>query len=63
MLHDLHYDGTLQEGVMFHLIGALSQFGKIGVVCIGSSAEKAKEYYEKAVEVLQLETVHQLYTH
>jgi len=33
------------------------------VVCIGSSAEKAKEYYKKAVEVLQLETVHQLYTH
>ena len=63
MLHDLHYDGTLQEGVMFHLIGALSQFGKIGVVCIGSSPQKAVDYYNKAVEVLQLETVHQLYTH
>ncbi len=63
MLHDLHYDGTLQEGVMFHLIGALSQYGKIGVVCIGSSPQKAVEYYNKAVEVLQLETVHQLYTH
>jgi hypothetical protein len=48
---------------MFHLIGALSQYGKIGVVCIGSSPQRAKEYYEKAVEVLQLETVHQLYTH
>jgi hypothetical protein len=63
MLHDLHYDGTLQEGVMFHLIGALSQYGKLGVVCIGSSPERAKEFYNKAVEVLQLETVHQLYTH
>jgi hypothetical protein len=63
MLHDLHYDGTLQEGVMFHLIGALSQFGKLGVVCIGSSPKRAKEYYDKAVEVLKLETVHQLYTH
>jgi hypothetical protein len=63
MLHDLHYDGTLQEGVMFHLIGALSQFGKLGVVCIGSSPRRAKEYYDKAVDVLQLETVHQLYTH
>lgn len=63
MLHDLHYDGTSQEGVMFHLIGALSQFGKIGVVCIGSSPQRATEYYEKAVEVLHLETVHQLYTH
>jgi hypothetical protein len=63
MLHDLHYDGTSQEGVMFHLIGALSQYGKIGVVCIGNSPEKAVEYYNKAVSVLQLETVHQLYTH
>jgi hypothetical protein len=44
MLHDIHYDGTLQEGVLFHLIGALSQFGKLGVVCIGSSPERAVEY-------------------
>jgi hypothetical protein len=63
MLHDLHYDGTLQEGVMFHLIGALSQFGKIGVVCIGSSPEKAMKYYKKTLEVLKMETIHQLYTH
>lgn len=63
MLHDLHYDGTLQEGVMFHLIGALSQFGKLGVVCIGSSRKRATEFYKKTQEVLKLETVHQLYTH
>ncbi len=63
MLHDLHYDGTLQEGVMFHLIGALSQFGKIGVVCIGSSQQRAMGYYKKTVDVLKLETVQQLYTH
>jgi hypothetical protein len=63
MLHGVHYDGTSQEGVLFHLIGALSQFGKLGVVCIGSSPERAIEFYNKTVEVLQLETVHQLYTH
>ena len=63
MLHDLHYDGTFQEGVMFHLIGALSQYGKLGVVCIGSSPERAKKFYKKTVDVLKLETVHQLYTH
>ena len=63
MLHDLNYDGTLQEGVMFHLIGALSQFGKLGVVCIGSSPERAKYFYDKTVDVLELETVHQPYTH
>ena len=59
MLHDIHYDGALQEGVLFHLIGALSQFGKLGVVCIGSTRERVKEYYEKVVKVLDLECYQQ----
>jgi len=32
------------------------------VVCIGSSPERAVEFYNKTVDILQLETVHQLYT-
>jgi hypothetical protein len=52
MLHNLHYDSTSQEGVMFHLIGALSQYGKLGVVCIGSTPERAKNFYEQTVKVL-----------
>ncbi|MEJ0104145.1 MAG: peptide ligase PGM1-related protein [Bacteroidota bacterium] len=55
MMNDLHYDGTHQEGVIFHLIGALSQFGKLGVICIGSSAERAKLYYDRIVSVLDKE--------
>ena len=55
MMNDLHYDGTSQEGVMFHLIGALSQYGKLGVLCVGSTPEKAKEFYRKIVTVLEKE--------
>jgi hypothetical protein len=55
MLHDLHYDGTSQEGIMFHLIGALSQFGKLGVVCIAATPERARELYAKIVTVLEEE--------
>jgi hypothetical protein len=55
MMNDLHYDGTHQEGVIFHLIGALSQFGKLGVICIASSAERAKMYYDQIVSVLDKE--------
>lgn len=55
MVNDLHYDGTSQEGIMFHLIGALSQYGKLGVVCIGSTPERAKEFYEKILAVLEKE--------
>ncbi|MBL0099024.1 MAG: hypothetical protein IPP49_02380 [Saprospiraceae bacterium] len=39
MHHGLHYDHAKQEGVMFHLISALSQYGKIGLVSIGTTRE------------------------
>jgi hypothetical protein len=40
---------------MFHLMGALSQYGKLGVVCIGSSRERAWQFYEKVIHVLDYE--------
>jgi hypothetical protein len=49
---ELHYDGATQEGVVFHLIGALSEFGKLGLVCVGASAERAEALYQRAVEAL-----------
>ncbi len=57
MFHGLHFDGATQKGVMFHMISALSQFGKMGVVCIGESPEEAYSYYLKTIEVLDAETV------
>lgn len=57
MFHGLHFDGATQKGVMFHMIGALSQFGKMGIVCIGSSPEEAYSFYTKTIEVLDVETV------
>jgi hypothetical protein len=53
--HDLMFDGATKEGIMFHLIGALSEFGKFGVICVGTSPEKAREYYQKIIRVLDLE--------
>lgn len=55
-LHGLLYDGSRQEGVMFHLIGALSQYGKLGILCIGRSHEKAAILYQQTVAVLLQET-------
>jgi len=57
MFHSLMFDGATQEGVMFHLVGALSEFGKVGVVCIASTHERAKVYYDRVVEVLNLESI------
>ena len=55
MSHNLLYDGTTQEGVMFHMISALSQYGKMGVVCIGRSPQVAKDFLNKTFEVLEME--------
>jgi hypothetical protein len=55
MFHGLMYDGSKQEGVMFHLIGALSQYGKLGMVCIASSHERAKMLYERTIATLDYE--------
>jgi hypothetical protein len=57
MFHGLQYDSAAQKGVMFHMIGALSQFGKMGIICIGGSREEAYSYYKKTIEVLDAETV------
>ncbi len=54
--HDLHYSQEKAEGVMFHLISALSQYGKIGLVSIASSKEKAIEYYVQVLDILNKET-------
>lgn len=53
--HGLHFDGSAQEGVVFHLIGALSEFGKLGVVCIADRPSKARELYRETVAVLDRE--------
>ncbi|MBA3649851.1 MAG: carboxylate-amine ligase [Chitinophagales bacterium] len=56
ILKNLQYDGSTQQGVMFHLIGALSQYGKLGVVCIGDSQSQADALYTKTLQVLDQET-------
>lgn len=55
--HGLHFDHSKEEGVMFHLISALSQFGKLGLVSIGKTPERAMEFYLQVVAVLDKETM------
>ncbi len=51
----LHFDSASQQGVVFHLIGALSEYGKLGTVCIGDSHESAQKFYRDTVVVLDRE--------
>jgi hypothetical protein len=51
----LHFDGAAQQGVVFHLIGALSEYGKLGTVCIGGNRQSAEKFYRDTVAVLDRE--------
>ena len=48
----LHFHSAIQQGVVFHLIGALSEFGKFGAVCIGDTREHARAFYDQTISVL-----------
>jgi hypothetical protein len=54
-MNGLHFHAATGEGVAFHLIGALSEFGKLGLVCIGRTPERADSLYQSTVEVLDRE--------
>ncbi len=56
-VHDLHYRPWNETGVVFHLLGALSEFGKLGLTAIGSTPEEAEQFYDRAQQVLDLETL------
>ncbi len=46
------FDPVSETGSVFHMIGALSQFGKLGVTSIGDSPEAAESIYLQAVRTL-----------
>ncbi|NDJ22440.1 carboxylate-amine ligase [Nostoc sp. B(2019)] len=54
--HRLHFDSGTETGTVFHLMGCLSQFGKLGLTSIGDSPQQAEEIYNKVVKVLDEET-------
>ena len=43
----LHYDALGESGSVFHLLGCLSEHGKLGMTCIGRSAEEAEQVYAR----------------
>ncbi len=52
----LHFDTSTETGTVFHLMGCLSEFGKLGLTCIGDSGQQAEEIYNQVVRVLDEET-------
>jgi hypothetical protein len=56
VMNDLHFHAATGEGVVFHLIGALSEFGKIGMVAIGPTPARAQALYDETMACLDRAT-------
>ena len=54
--HGLHFGQTRQTGVVFHMMSALGELGRMGLTAVGNSHEEAKALYKRAVAVLDQET-------
>jgi len=53
--NQLHYGHRTETGVLFHLMGALSEYGKVGLTAIGNSREEAEALYDRTVAILDRE--------
>jgi hypothetical protein len=53
--NQLHYGHRTETGVLFHLMGALSEFGKVGLTAIGNTPEEVEELYARTVAILDRE--------
>ncbi len=55
-VHELHYDHRTESGVLFYLIGAMSEHGKLGVTAIANSPDEAEALYKHTLSILDAET-------
>ena len=54
----LHYSYRTESGVLFHLIGALSEWGKLGLTVIANSRDEVNDLYRRTLDVLDREAEH-----
>jgi hypothetical protein len=55
-VNKLHYSHSSESGVLFHLIGALSEYGKLGMTAIANSREDVDDLYRRTLAVLDRES-------
>ena len=53
--NELSYRHSTGTGALFYMIGALSQYGKLGMTCIGNSPGEAQDLFQRTVAALDNE--------
>ncbi len=50
--HGLHFDQSLQEGIVFHMISCLTEHGRVGMTAVGDTPAEANRRYREAERIL-----------
>ena len=53
----LHFDPARLRGSVFHLLGCLSEYGKLGMTCIGRSPQEAAQVFASTQEQLLMQAM------
>nr|MBA3556953.1 hypothetical protein [Gemmatimonadales bacterium] len=51
----LHFDQTRQSGIVFHMLSALGECGRMGLTAVGDSWQDVEALYSRALEILDEE--------
>ncbi len=54
--HGLHFDHTTQTGVVFHMLSAITEYGRFGFTAVGNTHEDARELYDRTVATISYES-------
>ena len=61
--HNLHFDQARQTGILVHMLAAIGENGRFGVVAVGDTPEQAQELYDRVQEVVTEEARQAVKTH
>ncbi len=53
VVEGLHYHAPSQKGMVYHLLGAVTEHGKIGMVSIAGKRAEARKQYRDAIDALE----------
>jgi len=48
----IHYDQARERGVVFHMMSAITELGRVGITAVGATADEADERYAAAEDTL-----------
>ena len=51
-LHKINFSAQTERGALVYMLGALSEFGHVGLLAVGNSRDEAEEVFRRTIEIL-----------